>query len=122
MWGYDKNFAIASQFKKMQKKHPNEFVSCFANLEKILNTLNNGIKLPQIKVGFFRSERGGVYRISQSGIRSAKETRLYIYFYEKNEIIYILGLGTKDQQSAEINQHVKTVITIKKRQKEVDNG
>jgi putative component of toxin-antitoxin plasmid stabilization module len=66
------------------------------------------------QIGFFRSEGEGVFRIGQTGVESAKESRLYIYPDQKNQIMYILGIGTKDHQSEDINGAKATANEIKK--------
>lgn len=109
-WTIDNALAVRSRFKKIAKDHPVEFDSCMNNLHKVRKQLIDGKKLGGFKFGFFRSEGGGVYRIGQAGVPSAKELRLYVYFYAKeNGIIYPLTIGTKETQGDDINTAKQTV-------------
>ncbi len=101
-WDFDDDCASRSKFKKFHKAHPREFVSLFANLDTIQRYLSLGLKVSTFKLGFFRSEGDSVYRISQTSIPSAHESRLYIYLYFQNRTIYILGIGDKPSQQADI--------------------
>jgi len=77
-WTTSNEYAERNRFQAYAKKHLREFQSCFANLEKIVTALNERGNLAQIKYGFFRSEGRDIWRISQTGLPHAAETRLYI--------------------------------------------
>ena len=112
-WQVDIAYASEGRFAKFAKKHAREYDSLFANLEKILCILRSGSKIGGFQVGFFRSEGGGVYRIGQTSVRSAKESRLYVYFDEQKHVVYTLNVGTKDGQTEDINDAKATVHRIK---------
>ena len=112
-WRQDVGYATRSQFKKFNKIHPAEFQSCFANLDKLTVMLNAGHTIGSFHLGFFRSESGGLYRVGQTGVVSAKESRLYIYPVEARRLIYILGIGTKETQQADIRNAKKCIKKIK---------
>ncbi len=115
-WELDISLASKSAFSKFQKNHGREYVSCFNNLNKIIGLLKDGqspIKLNH-NPGFFVSEGKGVYRIGQTGVVGAKETRLYVYPSEQDKVIYILSIGTKESQRVDINEAHKVVKAIKK--------
>lgn len=101
-WEFNDDHATRSKFKKFNKAHPKEFVSLFANLDTIQRYLNLGLNISTFKLGFFRSEGDGVYRISQTSIPSAHESRLYVYLCAQDRTIYILGIGDKPSQKADI--------------------
>jgi hypothetical protein len=103
-WEIDVAWASSTRFKKLSKRHPAEHDSCWANLNKIKKLLEGGARIGSFKVGFFRSEGGCVYRIGQSGLRDAKETRMYIYPDEEAKILYVLGMGVKETQSVDIRE------------------
>jgi len=113
-WPIDNGYASPGKFKKFAEDHPREYESLFANLDKVLGILREGSKMGSFQIGFFRSEGEGVFRIGQTGVESAKESRLYIYPDQKNQIMYILGIGTKDHQSEDINGAKATANEIKK--------
>jgi hypothetical protein len=113
-WQIDTAYASPGRFKRFAGKHPREYESLFANLEKILRLLRAGNKIGGFGVGFFRSEGGEVYRIGQTGVESAKESRLYVYPDEPRHVMYILNIGDKDSQRDDINGSKNIVGTIKK--------
>jgi hypothetical protein len=107
-WQINIAYASSNKFTKFSKKHSREYVSVFANLEKILGLLRSGNKIGGFQVGFFRSEGEGVYRIGQTGVSGSKESRLYVFPDEKNKTMYVLGIGVKDGQSDDIRE-AKTI-------------
>ena len=113
-WQIENSHAVGSKFKKFAAKHPAEFDSLFANLEKIMRLLRTGNKIGGFRVNFFRSEGEGVYRIGQSGVSHAKESRLYVYPDEQARLVYFLTVGDKDSQGTDINEAKEIARSIKK--------
>jgi hypothetical protein len=111
-WQQEVGFASRSQFKKFNRNHPAEYASCFTNLGILTRVLNAGHKVGGFDLGFFRSEGGGLYRIGQSGVVAAKETRLYVYPDEEAKLIYVLGIGTKETQQNDIKSAKKQIRKI----------
>lgn len=101
-WHSETKYASVSKFKKFRKNHDREYVSLFANLQRILDILNSGHKIGSFQVGFFRSESDGVYRIGQTSVAGAKESRLYVWPDSETKNMYVLGIGDKDSQPADI--------------------
>jgi putative component of toxin-antitoxin plasmid stabilization module len=106
-WQINVDYAPQSRFKKFEKKHEREFDSVFANLVRLCGILDLGHAIGSFNVGFLRSEGDGVYRIGQTGVQGAKETRLYIYPKERSREIYVLGIGTKETQDTDIREAKK---------------
>jgi hypothetical protein len=104
MWTPNHEYAEKAKFKKYAKKHPREFDSCFNNLDMLCQQLNLGLTLQQAEsgIGFFSSEGGDLYRIGQSGVPHAKETRLYVYALVSGGNVYVLTIGGKETQPADI--------------------
>lgn len=103
-WVVKHDYADKNRFKRYDKKHHNEVVSCTTNLERLERFLNSGGTLQQaMTFGYFGSEGNDVYRIGQTGIRSAKETRLYIYAKITGPEIQVLTIGDKDTQEDDVN-------------------
>lgn len=103
IWVVRKDYADINRFKKYGKKHHNEVVSCTENLEHLEKFLNNGGTLQQaMKFAYFGSEGNDVYRIGQTRLKSAKETRLYIYAKIVGPEIQVLTIGDKDTQKEDI--------------------
>ncbi len=89
MWGIQSTSDYEARRAKFEKKHAAELMAVLLNLKRLHLALNAGAKLLQVKFGFFRSERSGVYRISQQGQgRALKETRLYVYPDEAAQTLY----------------------------------
>ncbi|GEM_PF-710827 len=78
-WSVDIGYASQAELRKYQAKHAREYEACFANLEKLLKLLKRGMDMRSFQLGFLRNEQGDLYRISQSGVAHAAETRLYLY-------------------------------------------
>jgi hypothetical protein len=110
---------LPSKFKRFSSNHEKEYVSCFTNLNRIIRLLNAGFKLQTVinQCSFFRSEGNGLFRIGQSGVKAAKETRLYVYPDEEEKTIHILSIGTKETQQNDIisaKSAIKEIRKIKK--------
>jgi len=115
-WVVKHDYADKNRFKKYSKKHRNEVVSCTRNLAHLEKFLNDGGTLQQaMTFGYFGSEGNDVYRIGQTGLRSAKETRLYIYAKITGPEIQVLTIGDKDTQQDDIkNCKAKATILFNK--------
>src|ERR1700720_4508913 len=103
-WQIETKYATGSKFKKFAKNHDREYDSLFVNLQRVVDILNSGHKLGSFQVGYFRSESDGVYRIGQTSVAGAKESRLYIWANAVTRTIYVLGIGDKDSQQGDINE------------------
>jgi hypothetical protein len=113
-WLIDDAYASPGKFAKFAKKNPMENTSLFSNLQRLIDILNSGHKIGTFKFGWFRAEKEGVYRVGQSGMKDAEESRLYIYPDDVEKLIYILNIGTKNGQGADINAAVESARVIRK--------
>ena len=113
-WKINNEHADLNRFKAYGKKHPRETEACFTNLAKVFTALNELENLAQIKFGFFRAEGHGIWRIGQTGVPHAAETRLYVYLFFQGETIYPLTIGDKKQQSDDLRRCAEIVKTIKR--------
>lgn len=120
-WDYSAELASKSRFKKFAKNHPRENQSLFKNLDMLLGFLDLGRRINTFKIGFFRSEGKGVYRIGQTNLASAKESRLFIYPDEETKIIYVLSIGTKETEKKDIVESHKIVEKFLKKAEETEN-
>jgi hypothetical protein len=109
MWPIDLSLASKAQGRSYRKKHPREFAACFRNLDRIRQFLCENKRPNQIEVGFFKHEGGSVYRIAQTGVPNAQEIRLYVYFDEAVQVVYVLGIGDRSPQSQDITSYKKAV-------------
>lgn len=90
--------------RRFVKKHAAEYASCMRNLDRLLALLNTGIPFRADLFGFLRSEGGNLYRIGQSGLVGAMETRLYVYIRIANKNIFVITVGDKNSQPDDINR------------------
>jgi putative component of toxin-antitoxin plasmid stabilization module len=81
-------------------------------LDRVLKVLESS-KFGTFQIGFLEPEGAGVYRIAQSGVPSAKESRLYVYFDTGSCVVFVLGIGTKETQDADIREAKALVKKIK---------
>ena len=117
-WVVKNDYADKNRFKKYMKKHHDEVASCATNLERLQQFLNNGGTLQQaMTFGYFGSEGNDVYRIGQTCLKSARETRLYIYAKIAGPEIQVLTIGDKSTQKEDIKNckaKVKILCNINK--------
>ena len=103
MWIIRSDYADKNRFKRYNKKHRNEVRSCTENLEHLTKFLNDGGTLQQaMTFGFFGSEGNDVYRIGQTKVKGARETRLYIYARIIGPDIQVLTIGDKSTQKEDV--------------------
>ena len=122
MWSYVAEHFDTNRLKQYSKKHRAEVASCMVNLKRAIGLLNEGLTIEEIcRLSFFGSEGEDVYRIGQSGVRHAKETRLYIYVRIAGERIELLTIGGKKTQQDDIKVCKKMAKKLKTEQ-EVQNG
>lgn len=116
MWIPNQDYADKNQFKRFSKRHQREVVSCLKNLERVCKFLNNGgtLKEAEAGFGFMGTEGGDIYRIAQTGVPHAKETRLYIYALLSGGNIYVLTVGDKDSQQADLKRCMEIVKMVKR--------
>jgi hypothetical protein len=103
-WLIENKYANAGKFERFAGNCPREYASLFTNLDRVVRHLNGGAKIGGFQIGFFRSEGGGVYRIGQSAVAYAKESRLYVFPHQLSMTMYILTIGTKDRQADDIQE------------------
>lgn len=116
MWTPSQDYADRNQIKHFSNRHQREVASCLKNLERVCEFLNNGgtLKDAEAGFGFMGTEGGDIYRIAQTGVPHAKETRLYIYALLTGGNIYVLTIGDKDSQQADLRRCREIVKRIKR--------
>ena len=111
-WNIDNTHLNRNRFKSYRKKHERETTSCIRNLRELQEALRNGVPFGMAKFGFLRTEGKGVYRVGQTCVIHAKETRLY--FCPKGETIYPLTIGGKETQQDDIAESHKKAAKIQR--------
>jgi len=107
-----RDYSNESRLARYSRKHPAETAVCFRNLGRLLSALDSGLTLQQCTFGFFGSEGHDVYRIAQTGIANAHETRLYIYVKITQKEVQLLTIGDKQSQADDIRWCHSTVSAI----------
>jgi len=105
-WTLNYDHARKQGFKTVRNSYPREFESVFSNLDKVMQILESGHKLGSFRLGFFRSEGKGLYRVGQSGVKNSQEIRLYVFPDVESKTMYVLSTETKRtprQQTKDIN-------------------
>ncbi len=102
MWKFERDTEFDRQLRKWPKKHKRELLAMIDNLDTLAEALNGGLRIEQAK-RHFRFVHGnyslGFISIDQRGPGSGKkQTRLYAYADEDNEVLHQLTLGDKDSQ------------------------
>lgn len=113
--------AAERQLQKYGRSHSRETISVNTNLKRILVMLGAGARVGTFRFNFFQSEGDGLYRIGQTGVQGAKETRLYVYPDEAEATVYVLGIGDKDSQERDIRA-AKTAVTDLRRAAQEKKG
>lgn len=111
-WNIDNTHLNRNRFKSYSKKHGRETASCIRNLREVLEALMSGIPFGMVKFGFLRTEGKGVYRVGQTCVIHAKETRLYFCIGSKT--IYPLTIGGKETQQDDIAESHKMAARIQR--------
>lgn len=115
-WNIEHTDKFDRAAKWYSKKKPNEFIAVMANLDKYLTALQNIGNPLQITAGFIHNEPDGIIALDQKGGKQKvklQQTRLYIFPYLEERILYVLTIGNKQIQSDDINYCRKFVRKLK---------
>lgn len=114
-WTIDTSHMVnRHQAKTLLRRYPAEVAACVNNLQNVLVALCQGMPVNAVPFSFFRPEGGGVFRIGQTGVPSAREMRLYVTFVFVRGVAYILSIGTKNTQSRDIADSIRAAQQIRK--------
>ena len=107
--------ACQKELAKYNKRYRREVASVMSNLQYLHEHLLLGNHLGSCNFGFWGSERDRLYRIGQTGVRDAKETRLYVFPDEATSIIHVLCIGDKNTQPRDIKRAKEMIRWIEER-------
>jgi hypothetical protein len=103
MWKLSPQTDFDRRRKRYEKKHRRELVAVLSNLDRFFKSLLTGTRPYHVKGGFVHPEPDGVIALSeQGGGSSLQATRLYTYPNEAEEVLYLITLGDKRTQQADI--------------------
>jgi hypothetical protein len=101
-------------YKWYAKKRPRELAAVLDNLERLKNMLSLSPHSQLIVAGFIHPEPLGVWAIDQRGsMGNLQATRLYCYAESSQRNLYLLAIGSKDSQSADISRVTEMVKSIR---------
>ena len=102
-WILEESAFFAGKFRRYRKKHPNETAAVLNNLDTYVRTLDLGVRPALIQGGFIHREPQGVVAIDQrGGAGKLRQTRLYIYAYAKETLLYLITIGDKNSQKQDL--------------------
>ena len=115
-WQLQRAEGFESAFRRFDKKHSEEAKAILKNLDRYLESLQQGLNPLQIKTGFIHNEPKGVKAIDQSGCNNPNPTqaRLYIYPEIDKNLLHIITIGTKQDQDADVNTSGSYVTRLRK--------
>jgi hypothetical protein len=121
MWKLVPTDEYERRHKRYEKNHPRELLAVLDNLDTYFKSLEAGVKPPQIKHGFMHSEPLGVVAIDQKGGgKNLAQTRLYVYPDTEAETLYVMTLGDKRSQKADIATCRTFVTELRKEGQDTD--
>lgn len=104
VWSICTEFREENRFKRYEKKHRAEYLSCMARFADVLMRFDEVGHPHLIGKGYFQSEGEDVYRISQARVQNSLEVRLYIYVCLIESKLYPITIGDKTTQQDDINR------------------
>ncbi len=112
-------YEYEKQRKRFKKKLPRELQAMDLNTAQFLAAPNAGAKPMQIAStnrNQFRTEPQGLFGVTQrreGTERNLRETRLYVWPDQENEVLHLLMIGDKNSQSDDIQFCKKCVEQLK---------
>jgi hypothetical protein len=103
MWQIEPIPQFDKDRKWYEKKHPAELAAVLRNLDRYLSQLNAAANPKAFTAGYMHHEPHGVVALDQKGGGSnLQETRLYVYPHEEQKVLYIITIGNKQEQQADV--------------------
>ena len=121
MWPFQHCANFDKQEREFEKKYTVILARLRTNLAYVRGILQISDNPRNIAhYGKVHNEGNGLYAVDQRGEKpKLREARLYFYPDFEDEILYILGIGFKETQEADILRYHKCIRTV---QKETDNA
>lgn len=103
MWEIGPTIQWQKDSKYYEKKHPAELAAVLRNLKRFLALLDTAPNCRAVQAGFLHPEPKGVIAVDQKGGGgNLQETRLYTFPDQAKKLLYIITIGNKNEQSADI--------------------
>lgn len=103
-------------YSTYEKKKPNELLAVLNNLDRYMATLGLVGHPKFVSAGFIHPEQKGVVSLDQKGRSKVKlqQTRLYLYPDVDNKRVFLLKIGNKNQQQADVTYCSQMVDAIRR--------
>jgi len=112
-WTIQEHDEFKRDYKWYAKKRPRELAAVLDNLNRLKNMLNSSPHSQLIVAGFIHPEPLGIWALDQRGSTgNLQATRLYCYAENSVRNLYLLAIGSKDSQSADISRVTEIVKSI----------
>ena len=112
-WTIQEHNEFKRDYKWYAKKRPRELAAVFANFKRLEKMINSCQHRQLTVAGFIHPEPLGIWALDQRGsMGNLQATRLYCYVESSRKNIYLLAIGSKDSQSADISRVTEIVKSI----------
>ena len=103
MWQLESTTQWQKDVRYYEKKHPAELAAVLRNLKRYLGLLEGARNSRAVQAGFLHSEGKGIIAVDQKGGGgNLQETRLYTYADEAKKVLYLITVGNKNEQPADV--------------------
>ena len=103
MWQLEPLPSFDRASKHYLKKHPRELAALKVNLKRYVAMLNDVPNAQAVQAGFLHPEPKGVKAVDQRGGGAGlQETRLYTYADDRTKTLFLITIGNKQEQPADI--------------------
>lgn len=90
------------RLKKWSKRHRQETLGMLNNVDTVQKALRDGARVQDLQFGFLHHEPRGVKAVDQGGGSGLRESRLYLFVDEEEQVVRLLTIGDKDSQREDI--------------------
>ncbi len=113
MWQTEPTTQWQKDVKYYEKKHPNELAAVLRNLKRYIALLEVAPNPRAVQAGFLHPESMGIVAVDQKGGGgNLQETRLYTYAGQAKDLLYLITIGNKNEQSVDIELSKRFVESI----------
>jgi hypothetical protein len=112
MWQVEITTQWQKDVRHYEKKHPGELAAVLRNLKRYVAQLESAPNPRGVQAGFLHGEAKGVVAIDQKGGGgNLQETRLYTYADGARKVLYLITVGNKNEQPADVEMSKNFVET-----------
>jgi hypothetical protein len=114
MWQIEPTTGWERDQRHYAKKRPNELAAVLRNLNRYIKLLAVSKNSKAVQAGYLHPEPGGVLAVDQKGGgANLQETRLYTYADDDAKTVYLIAIGDKAAQHADVEYCKSFVKTLR---------